>query len=114
MAVQTKLDVGPAKVKDRYKVTNWADYDRARVNRGNLTIWFDEASIQDNWTPPPPMGRGNPGRYSDGAIQTCLTLKTLFRLPYRATEGLLKSLMRLCPLDLPVPDTPTCLVVRAP
>ena len=38
------------------------------------------------------------------AIQTCLTLKTLFRLPYRATEGLLKSLMRLCALDLPVPD----------
>ena len=37
------------------------------------------------------------------AIQTCLTLKTLFRLPYRATEGL-KSLMRLCVLDLPVPD----------
>ena len=38
------------------------------------------------------------------AIQTCLALKTLFRLPYRATEGLLKSLMRLCALDLPVPD----------
>ena len=46
MAVQTKLDVGPAKVKDRYKVTNWADYDRALVNRGNLTIWFDEAQHQ--------------------------------------------------------------------
>lgn len=38
------------------------------------------------------------------AIQVCLTLKTLFRLPYRATEGLLKSLMRLSGLNLPVPD----------
>ncbi len=38
------------------------------------------------------------------AIQTCLTLKTLFCLPYRATEGLMKSLMRLNGLDLPVPD----------
>lgn len=38
------------------------------------------------------------------AIQTGLTLKTLFRLPYRATEGLLKSRMRLCALDRPVPD----------
>lgn len=28
----------------------------------------------------------------------------LFRLPYRATEGLMKSLMRLNGLDLPVPD----------
>jgi hypothetical protein len=104
MAAQTKLDAGPAKVKTRYQVTNWADYDRALVNRGNLTIWFDEASLKDNWTPPPPVGRGKPGLYSDVAIQTCLTLKTLFRLPYRATEGLLKSLMRLCQLDLPVPD----------
>jgi hypothetical protein len=85
-------------------VKNWAEYDRALVNRGNLTIWFDEASIAENWTPPRPVGRGKPGLYSDVAIQTCLTLKALFRLPYRATEGLLRSLMRLCALDLPVPD----------
>ena len=113
MAAPTKLEGGPEKVSYRDRVTNWADYDRALVNRGNLTIWFDEARIKEHWTPPP-VGRGKPGLYSDGAIQTCLTLKTLFRLPYRATEGLLKSLMRLCPLDLPVPDTPTCLVVRVP
>ena len=104
MAAQTKLDAGPAKLKTRDKVTNWAEYDRALVNRGNLMIWLDEASINDHWTPPPPAGRGKPGLYSDVAIPTCLTLKTLFRLPYRATEGLLKSLMRLCRLDLPVPD----------
>jgi len=85
-------------------VKNWAEYDRALVKRGDLTIWFDEASIAESWTPPRPVGRGKPGLYSDVAIQTCLTLKTLFRLPYRATEGLLKSLMRLCGLHLPVPD----------
>jgi hypothetical protein len=50
------------------------------------------------------VGRGKPGLYSALAIQTCLTVKTLFRLPYRATEGLMKSLMRLNGLDLPVPD----------
>ena len=65
MAARTKLDVGPAKVKTRYQVTNWAEYDGALVNRGNLTIWFDEASLKDNWTPPPPVGRGKPGLYSD-------------------------------------------------
>lgn len=104
MAARVKTDGSAAKAKYRYRVTNWAEYDRALVNRGNLTIWFDEASIAENWTPPPPAGRGKPGLYSDVAIQTCLTLKALFRLPYRATEGLLKSLMRLCALDLPVPD----------
>lgn len=44
-----------------------------------------------------------PKSYSEVAIQTYLTLKSLFRLPYRVTEGLLKSLMRLCAPDLPVP-----------
>ena len=86
-----------------YRVTNRSEYDRALVNRGNLTIWFDEASIRDQWTPAPPVGRGKPGLYSETAIQTC-TIKGLFQLPYRATEGLIKSLMRLCQLDLPVPD----------
>lgn len=104
MAARTQIDDRAAKPKYCYRVTNWAEYDRALVNRGNLTIWFDEPSIAESWTPPRPVGRGKPGLYSDVAIQTCLTLKTLFRLPYRATEGLLKSLMRLCALNLPVPD----------
>ena len=104
MAARTKTDESTAKPKYRYQVKNWTDYDRALVNRGNLTIWFDEASIARSWKPPRPVGRGKPGSYSDVAIQTCLTLKTLFRLPYRATEGLVKSLMRLGALDLPVPD----------
>jgi hypothetical protein len=85
-------------------VTNWTEYDRAQVNRGNLTIWFDEQSVAESWTPPRPAKRGKPGLYSEVVIQTCLTLKALFRLPYRATEGLLKSLMRFTELDLPMPD----------
>ena len=104
MAARTQRDERTAQPKYRYQVKNWAETDRALVNRGNLTIWFDQASIAQSWTPPRPVGRGKPGTYSDLAIQTCLTLKALFRLPYRATEGLLKSLMRLSALDLPVPD----------
>ncbi len=104
MAARTKRDERTAQPKCRYQVKNWAEYDRALVNRGNLTIGFDEASSVQSWTPPRPVGRGKPGSYSDLAIQTCLTRKALFRLPYRATEGLLKSLMRLSALDLPVPD----------
>lgn len=103
MAARVKADQGAGKPKHRYRVTNWSEYDQALVNRGSLTIWFDEATIKEGWTPPP-VGRGKPGQYSELAIQTCLTLKTLFRLPYRATEGLMKSLMRLNGLDLPVPD----------
>ena len=61
MAVRTKIDDSAAKPKFGYRVTNWAEYDRALVNRGKLTIWFDEASIVETWTPPPPVGRGKPG-----------------------------------------------------
>ena len=104
MAMRVKPETGEVGLKQRYRVTNWSEYDRALVNRGNLTIWFDEASVRDSWTPARPIGRGKPGLYSETAIQTCLTIKTLFQLPYRATEGLIKSLMRLCQLDLPVPD----------
>ena len=104
MAMRVKPATGGVVLKQRYRVTNWSEYDRALVNRGNLTIWFDDASIRDQWTPPPPVGRGKPGLYSETAIQTCLTIKALFQLPYRATEGVIKSLMRLCHLVLPVPD----------
>jgi hypothetical protein len=94
VAGKAKIDDSPAKAKYRYQVKNWAEYERALVNRGNLTIWFDEVSIAERWTPPRPVGRGKPGAYSDVAIQTCLTLKTLFRLPYRATEGLPSSTVK--------------------
>lgn len=32
------MDGSSAKAKYRYQVKNWAEYDRALVNRGNLTI----------------------------------------------------------------------------
>ena len=104
MEMRVSPDTGKVGLKQRYRVTNWSEYDRALVNRGNLTIWFDDASIRDQWTPPPPVGRGKPGLYSETAIQTCLTIKALLQLSYRAPEGLIKSLMCLGQLDLPVPD----------
>ena len=97
MAMQVNPDTGEVGVKQRYRVTNRSEYDRALVNRGNLTIWFDDESLRDSWTPPPPVGRGTPGRYSEIALQTCLTIKGLFQLPYRATEGLVRLLMRKPP-----------------
>jgi hypothetical protein len=48
MAARVKADDSAAKAKYRYRVTNWAEYDRALVNRGNLTIWFDKARIAEN------------------------------------------------------------------
>lgn len=86
MAARTKMDPGTNKPKYRYRVTNWANYDRAlMVSRGDLMV--RRGDDQRQLDAPPPVGRGKPGLYSALAIQTCLTLKTLFRLPTAPPKG---------------------------
>ena len=95
-----------------YRVTNWPEYDRALVRRGRLTIWFDEAFLQDRWRPAPTGKRGAPFPYSDTAIQALLTLKAVFDLPYRMVEGLAGSIVQLMGVALSIPD-PTLMSRRA-
>ena len=47
---------------------------------------------------------GRPRLYSDLAIETALTLRLLFKLPLRQTEGFLKSIFSLMNVGLNVPD----------
>ena len=94
------------KYKTRYRVRNWAEYDRALVRRGDLTIWFDEAAISA-WELGPAGARGRPRVYSALAIETALTLRLVYGLPWRQTEGLLHSLVRLLGLRLRTPDHTT-------
>jgi hypothetical protein len=51
--------------------------------------------------------RGRPRTYSDVAIRCMLTLKAVYRLPLRATEGFVRSLVTLLGLALPVADPAT-------
>ena len=74
--------------------------------RGDLTIWVTPEAVA-GWTPPATGRRGRPARYSDVAIEAGLMLRLAFSRPWRQTEGLLGSLMRLLGLDLPVPDHTT-------
>src|SRR6266446_8113439 len=52
----------------------------------------------------PRATRGGQPRYSALAITTALTLRAVFRLALRQTEGLIASLLRLLGLDLAAPD----------
>ncbi len=54
MAPIVRPDSRQMGIKQRYQVTNWSAYDQALVNRGNLTIWFDDASLLDRWRHPSP------------------------------------------------------------
>ena len=92
--------------KTKYRVTNWSEYDRALVRRGDLTIWFTPAALRA-WTPLPTGQRGGQPRYSDPCIELGLTLKLLLRLPWRSVEGLLRSLIMLAGIDSPTPDHTT-------
>ena len=45
--------------------------------------------------------------YSDVVIETALTLRLLFHLPLRQTEGLLQTIFGMLCLDLSAPDHTT-------
>jgi len=96
------------KQKRQYRIRNWNEYNAALVKRGSLTIWVDEAAAS-LWLEPQSNGlRGASRFYSDGAIEIALTLKAVFRLPLRATEGFLASILSLMGFhELPVPDYST-------
>ena len=47
---------------------------------------------------------GHPFVYSDMAIESLLMMRELFRLPYRQTEGLGRSLVQLMQVDVAIPD----------
>jgi hypothetical protein len=92
--------------KQQHRVTNWSEYDAALRLRGSLTIWFTDEAIAA-WRAEPRTTRGGQPHYSALAITTALTLRTVFRLPLRQTEGLIGSVIRLLGLDLAVPDHST-------
>jgi hypothetical protein len=85
---------------------NWPAYDASLRQRGSLTVWFTDEAIAA-WEAEPRTTRGGQPWYSELAILTALTLRAVFRLAYRQTEGLIGSLMRLLGLTLPVPDHTT-------
>src|SRR5208282_5646410 len=92
--------------KQRHRVMNWAEYDAALRQRGSLTVWFTPAAIAA-WRAEPRTTRGGQPHYSNLAITTALTLRAVYRLALRQTEGLLGSIIRLLGLDLAVPDHST-------
>ena len=79
--------------KAQYRVINWTEYNESLRQRGDLTIWVSEEA-QSVWSAPRRTSRGGQWRYSDLAIETCLTLRTRYRLALRQTQGLMGSIGR--------------------
>ncbi len=66
--------------------------------------WLDE---EMTWLAPHEGLPGRPSVFSDAAIQFCLSIKILFKLPLRQTAGMVASLLQMAGLDWPVPDYST-------
>src|SRR5215216_3760811 len=92
--------------KQKRKVMNWREYDASLRQRGSLMVWFSDEAIE-GWRAAPRTTPGGQPWYSSLAILTALTLRVVFRLALRQTEGLIGSILRLLGLALAVPDHTT-------
>ena len=105
MAARTKSKVTP-KYTTKHRVRSWAAHEESLRRRGDITVWFDADAV-DSWNARPTGRPGGQREYSDVAIETALTLRSLFHLGLRQTEGFVDSLVRLMGLELRVPDHTT-------
>ena len=65
------------KYKTKYRVENWAEYDRALVQRGDITLWISDEAVAA-WKPMSNGKRGGQPKFSDLAIETALTLRLVY------------------------------------
>jgi hypothetical protein len=86
--------------KPRYRVVNWPEYDVALRRRGSLTIWFSDGDRRVAGEATNHARR--PAILSGLAITRALTMRALFSLALRETEGLIGSIIALLGLALTV------------
>ena len=94
----------PRSSTPRYRTTNWPSYNAALKSRGSLTIWLDKRM---QWFAAASGKCGRSLKFSDAAIQFCLTIKNLLGLALRQTMGFVEYLLKLSGLHWLVPDFST-------
>ncbi|QDS99597.1 IS5 family transposase [Adhaeretor mobilis] len=87
-----------------YEVKNWNEYNEALVRRGDVTLWLEE-DVLIGWEHENLETKvGQPYIYSDAAIRCLLSLREVFGLTYRQTEGFGRSLVKLMDAQVKIPD----------
>jgi hypothetical protein len=77
------------------------------IKRGSLSVWISP-EVLAAWTQVPPSGkRGHPQTYTDVAIECMATVRAVYHLAQRATQGLLTSMFELLKVSVPVPSYST-------
>ena len=94
------------RVKIKYKVTNWREYNKALKDRYNVTFLINE-NVIEAWYAEDDPKRGAQFVYSDVAIETVLAFRILFRLPLRGACGFVESILSMMGLKIKCPDYTT-------
>lgn len=91
----------------QYRVRNWSEYNKGLKQRGSLTFWISP-DVLANWEVQQKTGKpGATATYTNQAIVTMVTLKSVMGLPGRALCGFVESIFALMGVDLSVPDHTT-------
>ena len=101
-----KLAKTHSRPKSLYRVKNWSEYDQALVKRGSITFWLSN-DFEKTWSYVGEKQRGSQFDYSEQAIIVMQTVKNVFHLPNRATEGFMRSIFAMLEILLSVPDHTT-------
>lgn len=80
--------------KNAYRVRNWKDYNKSLVRRGSIELWFSPDLVL-NWNYQGKRAPGGVKQFSDEAIKACLIIKEVYRLSFRQSEGLVRSIAKL-------------------
>lgn len=92
--------------KALYRVKNWSEYEKALVQRSSIKFWLSD-DFEKVWMYAGEKQRGSQFDYSQKAIEIMLTIKEVFHLTNRGTEGFVRSVFQMMNIDLPVPDHST-------
>ena len=91
--------------KQKYRVSNWSDYNESLRSRGDITVWLSDDAIE-NWYQKNRVydGTGTPKLYTDFSIITCHEIRQVYRLPLRQSQGFINSLFKAKGLPIACPD----------
>lgn len=85
---------------------NWSLYNKALINRGQVTLWFP-TSISKSWYAKPSGKQGRQCIYSDTAIEILNILRFRFHMKLRTTQGFAKSLAKMMGVSMAIPNYTT-------
>ena len=91
----------------QHRIRNWSEYNKGLKQRGSLTFWISP-EVLAHWEVKEKTGKpGATPTYSNQAIVTMVSLKSVMGLPGRALCGFVESVFQLMGVKLSVPDHTT-------